>query len=89
MLISAFKIIVHILLTGTDLFRGDDNEPIKCKFPSWATEGAFDAQSGSADGQWRSFSRTSEYVFTPDGGRLIVSNYSHLYQVSHQTSLAR
>ena len=89
MLISTFKIIVIILIAGTQMFRGDDNEPIKCKFPFWATEGASDAQSGSADGQWRSFSRTSEYVFTPDGGRLKVSNYSHLYQVSHQTSLAR
>ena len=68
---------------------GDDNEPIKCKFPSWSMSGAIDAEDASQDGTWESFSLTSQYYFTPDGGRLIVSNFSHFFQVSQQVSLTR
>lgn len=77
-----------------EIVLGDDNEPIKCKFPPWSMSGAIDAEDTSEDGTWESFSLTSQYFFTPDGGRLIVSNFSHFFQVSQkqvsqQVSLTR
>ena len=68
---------------------GDDNEPIKCKFPPWSTSGAVDAEDDSLNGLWESFSLTSKYSFTLDGGRLIVSNFSHLGLLTQQVSLTR
>ena len=76
-----FKSIIAII--------GDDNEPIKCKFPLWSTSGAYDAEDESMNGVWESFSLTSQYSFTPDGGRLIVSNFSHLGLITQQVSLTR
>ena len=79
----------NVFTTLSKVVMGDDNEPIKCKFPSWSMSGAIDAEDASQDGTWESFSLTSQYYFTPDGGRLIVSNFSHFFQVSQQVSLTR
>ena len=88
------KLVNLTLLWFLIVVLGDDNEPIKCKFPPWSMSGAIDAEDTSEDGTWESFSLTSQYFFTPDGGRLIVSNFSHFFQVSQkqvsqQVSLTR